>query len=180
MEIACRNVVHPFGDRRREERFLGRLRDATQDSLDVGRESAIEHLIRLVQDQIAHVAQAQRLLTEMIERSAGRANHNAARAECRDLRSERPSAEQQHRPGARSIYKLVNDAGHLHGQLARGDQDQRLHTRLGPVDPLHEWQRKRKGFTRACAGLPDHVAALEQRANRGSLNRCGSVESERG
>src|SRR3712207_8017670 len=52
---------HPGRHGSREERRLPLARDVRQDPLDVGREAAVEHLVGLVEDEVAEDRKSTRL-----------------------------------------------------------------------------------------------------------------------
>jgi hypothetical protein len=77
----------------------------------------------------------------------------------------------------------VDGLGHLHGQLARGDEDERGDRGRRPgqravgerlADALQERQGERRRLAGAGGRQPEHVAAAEQRRDGLRLDGRGS------
>ena len=79
VEVLRRDLVHPLRRRRREERRLplaGRLRE---DALDVRREAAVEHLVRLVEHEVGDAVEAHRAARQVVEHAARACRRRPAR-----------------------------------------------------------------------------------------------------
>ncbi len=51
-------------------------RTPLEDAPDIGQESHVEHPVGFVQDEILHLVEPGRALTEMVEQSAGRGDND--------------------------------------------------------------------------------------------------------
>jgi hypothetical protein len=66
-----------------------------KDPLDVRRKASVEHLISLVQHEVAHAVERQTSLSQVIERPPRRADHDLSAGERVPLRSQRAPSVQQ-------------------------------------------------------------------------------------
>ena len=120
----------------------------------------------------------------MIERASGRGDDDVGAAlEGADLLVHRGAAvERQHaEPDAFGV--LVHRLGHLHRELASGDEHQAAGLARGRVrlaNPLQHRQRERGGLAGARAGLAEQIASLEKQRNRFALNGRRLLVPERG
>ena len=159
-------------------RLLGRL---VEDRLEVLGEAHVEHLVGLVEHDGGDVAQLQAAAVEQVERPARawrrrRRRRTPARAAAgRSARRRRPAARGRRGP-CRS-----GAAPRTPGRRARGWAPGRAPTggALAAVrgQPLQQRQREGGGLAGAGGGLPEQVAALEQRRDRLPLDRASAPRS---
>ena len=110
----------------------------------------------------------------MVERASGSRDDDVdAALEGAELLLHRLAAvDRQHARSHRSAIP-VDRFGDLHRQLARGDEDQTTNRALVVCrrsDALHHREREGRRFAGACRGLPEHVAAREERRDGLALN----------
>ena len=174
MQVLARRLLHPGGHRRRKERRLPVRGGAGDDPLDVGREAAVEHLVRLVEHEEADAVQPDGALVEQVEHAAGSADHHVhAAAQLVALRTEGAAAGDHQRLQTARGAQLFDNAGHLDSQLARRGQHQRLHLLELGIDDLDQRQGEGQGLAGAGARLADDVAAIEQERQHRGLDRGG-------
>ena len=164
---------HVARHRRREEHGLpvgGRQRN---DALDVGQEPHVEHLVGLVQHESLDGAKVQVTLLDEVEQAPWRADHDVdAGLERLDLWFVRATAVDGQHPGAARLARVPDLAGDLHGELARGDDDERLGVAdgswsgctgsLGATNRSEQWEREAERLSGAGLGLADDVVAVER------------------
>jgi hypothetical protein len=177
MRRPAQEVAGQFDDRARhggrEQHRLALLRDHLQDSLDVGQEAQIEHLVGLVEHEHLDLAEDQVALLGQVEQPAGGADDDLdAVLQRLDLRLE----------GAAAVDGLDADAapgtgggqvtGDLDAQLTGGDDDQRLRDAVATLgrghDALQHRDAEAEGLAGAGARLADEVVA-GQREGEGEL-----------
>ena len=168
-QVALRDRGDARRHRGREERRLPLRGRRVEERLDVLGEAHVQHLVRLVEDEDAHLVELQRAPLEVVERPAGRRHHDVGPAlERADLLVHRRAAVEGHDAQAEPPRVLVDRLGHLHRQLARGDEDEGVRAAPGHAlfrDPLQHRQRERRGLAGARRGLPEHVLPAEQDRN---------------
>ncbi len=125
-------------------------------------EAHVEHLVRLVQDELGDAREIEVAAVEVIEEAPGGPHDDvAAFAQRVGLRVERhATVDGRDRQAA-----LASDGqvvGDLHAQLARRCDHERLSGLQVAVDPMQQRQPEREGLAGPGAGLPDHVGALER------------------
>jgi hypothetical protein len=162
-QMPTRRLMDPGRHGGREEGGLPRPRHMGQDPLDIGREAAIEHLIGLVEDEIAHLIELQRAAADQVEDATGRADDDLrAGAHRRLLRPERTAAIDQHGTQAAPLAEFIEDTADLRGEFARRGQDERLHRPDARIDPLDQRDGEGERFAGTGAGLTDDVATGEE------------------
>ena len=168
--------------RRREERRLPRGRSGFQDQFQVFRKAHVEHFVGFIKDHRLQTGEVKRSAAKMVERTPGSGHHNVCAAlECQDLACEFLSAVNRHHGRAKFLAVLMERFGHLHGEFARGHQDQRerLERHCGRLaNPLQKRQRKRRGLTRTGGSLTKQVATLHERHDGRLLDGCGFFVSK--
>ena len=174
--------MHPVRRRRREERGLALRVRLREDALDVRREAAVEHLVRLVEHDVGDAVDAHRAVVQVVEHAAGRADDDLrAAVDGVLLRAEGTAAVDERRLDLRLLRQLVEHVADLDGQLARRHEDQRLEPLVLGHDLLDERQAERERLAGAGVGLADDVAAFEQGWYGVGLDvgRCDDVHRRR-
>ena len=182
-----RRVVHvalgePFDrrrHRRREERRLAPARAHPQDLLDVLDEAEVEHLIGLVEDDVAGRGEDQRAARHQVHHPAdGGDDDVGAGAQLRLLRFDRRAAEDGDDLDVEVLGVGAQRLGHLDAELAGRREDDRLHLVDGRVDVLEQGQAEGGGLAGPGLRLADHVVAGEQLRDRFLLDRAGLLVAE--
>ena len=115
----------------------------------------------------------------MVADPAGGADEQGGRvAEVVDLRFDRvPAVAYVYLVAGRHLFPDLLD---LHGQFARGGQNQALHLRNRRVEPLQDRQQERHGFTRAGRRDQKCVVGLPDGFLRGLLHGVQGVDAQVG
>jgi hypothetical protein len=175
-------VADFLGHRRREEHRLPPRRHHAGDRPDGLDEAHVEHPVGLVQDQHVHLGEAAVPLLDEVEEPPGRRHHHVdAVAQRLDLRV-LPHASEDHRHAHLGVAAVGRQAlADLHGELARGREDQRVRPAgraarrsadlVRGDQPLDQGQRERRGLAGAGLGAAEHVATLERGRDRALLDR---------
>ena len=173
VEVAVGERADRRRHRRREERRLATRGRRREDRLDVLEEAEVEHLVGLVEDDVAAVVQQQRPARDEVEHAPDGADDDvAAAAQLRLLVADRRAAEDGDDVDAARRAVGAQRLGDLDAQLARRRQHERLHDRLVGVDVLDHRQAEGGGLAGARLRLTDHVAPGEQRRDRLLLDRA--------
>ncbi len=173
VQVALRQRADRPGHRGAEQRRLAAVGHVGEDLLDVLEEAEVEHLVGLVEHDVAARVQDQRVARDQVEHAADRADHDRrARLQVRLLVADRRAAEHGDR-----VDPLVGAVGaerlrDLDAQLARRREHERLDLRILGVDRLEHRQPERGGLAGAGLRLADHVTAFEQHGNRLLLDRA--------
>ena len=150
-------------------------RDLREDLLDVGEEAEVEHFVGLVEHDLGRVRQVEEALVVQVDEAAGRADDDLrAGLQLVDLplvglaAVDRDDARRAVR--GQHVHVLVD----LDGELARRDDDERLHAG-GRVEAeaLHDGDAEAEGLARAGLGLTDDVLAGKAEGDRLLLDREG-------
>jgi hypothetical protein len=159
--------------RRAEQRRLAAAGRQREDLLDVLEEAEVEHLVGLVEHDVAAGVEHQRVAADEVEDAADGADHDLpALAQLGLLGADRRAAEHGH-----GVDPLVRAVGpqrlrHLDAQLARRRQHQRLDLVVGGIDELHHRQAERGRLAGSRLRLADDVAAFEERRDGLLLDRA--------
>ena len=116
---------------------------------------------------ISTAVELQRAAGDVVERTAGRGDHDVDAVVQRvELAADRLAAVDRQHLGAEVAAVLVHRLGHLHGELAGGHQDERVRDRLAVLGrhPVEDRQRERRGLAGAGGRLAEEVAALRAAA----------------
>ena len=169
----------PF-DRRRhsgtQQERLPALGAAPQDPFDVRPEANVEHPIRFVEHHDFQIGQRQCSPTEMIEHAARRADDDiGTAAQFFDLPADWLAAVERRDVNLAPERELLAFRAHLHSQLARRHEDQRLHRVVLPRFPGAFQNRNQEGSGFACAraGLGHHVDPGQGARYQAGLNWRG-------
>ena len=119
----------------------------------------------------------------MVERPSRRGdNHFGAAPQGADLVIHRRATVERHHGEMRAFGVLMERFGHLHRELAGGDEHERARLPTAGLvagQAIEQRQREGGGLARAGAGLAEHVAAREQHRDGLALNRGGFLVAER-
>ncbi|MBG9885329.1 hypothetical protein ABE10_01745, partial [Bacillus toyonensis] len=154
--------------RRAEQLGVADRRDLLEDLLDIGEEAEVEHLVRLVENDLRRVREIEEPLPCEIDQTAGRADHDLrAGLELLDLTFVGLAAvdrdDVRGAPRGQQVHVLV----HLDGELAGGDDDQRLDTRRRVLaESLHDGDSEAEGLAGAGLRLTDDVLAGKPQRDR--------------
>ena len=120
----------------------------------------------------------------MIERTARRRDdHVDTTLERADLRLHRRPAVDRHRDRAERLAVAVDRLGDLHREFARRHEHEcggAFARRCVEVEAVQQREREGGGLAGAGRGLGQHIAAGEQRRDRGHLDRRRLLVSQRG
>ncbi len=199
-----RGVVHVLagqrddlaGHRRREEHRLAAGGDQPDDLLDVGQEAEVEHLVGLVEDQGAHLAEAQQALLGQVDQPARGADDDLdALAQRLDLGLVGAAAVDREDADVAGARRLLQVAGDLHAQLAGGYDDEGLRPAgFGQVgealvggrdDALQQGDAEAQRLAGAGLGLADDVVPVQrdrqgQRLDRERVGDADRLEGRHG
>ncbi len=168
----------------REEHGLARGRGRLEDRLQVLGEAHVEHLVGLVQHHDADGVEAQGPSPHVIEGAPGRRHHDLGSSlQGPDLLIHGRSAVEGQDAQADALGVLVDRLRDLHGQLARGHEDESAGaTPLLAVfgDPLEHGQGEGRGLAGPGRRLAEHIASGKQHGNGLALDRCRFLVAERG
>jgi hypothetical protein len=150
-----------------------------QDSLDVGQEAQVEHLVGFVEHQHRQAAELQVALLGEVEEPAGRADDDVdAPLQCLDLRligtatvngGDRQLAVtdlEVFRRGGEVVVDLQAELAGGHDDQGAGDPGER--PRLVGDETVQQRHAEREGLAHAGAGLADEIVA-GQRQRQGQL-----------
>ena len=134
----------------------------SEDLLDVGAETDVEHAIGFVQDNRLQFRQIQRPSAEMVEQSARRPNHNVdTPLESFDLLANRLSAIDRGTDNTSPEGQFVNFFTDLDRQFSRGDQDECLRAArfTSRSESIENRNRKRRRLSCTGPSLCHHILA---------------------
>ena len=150
-----------------EQRRLAAARAQREDLLDVLEEAEVEHLVGLVEHDVAAGVQQQRVARDEVEHAADRPDHDLALLlELRLLGADRRAAEDGDGVDALAGAVGAQRLGDLDAELARRGEDERLDLAVVGVDELDHRQPEGGGLAGSGLRLADHVAAVEQFGDR--------------
>ena len=145
----------------------------------------IQHLVGLIEHQMARLAQIDRAAIHQIDQAAGCGHQNiGATRKGGDLAPDRLTADDGGDLDLGVERKDPQAVGDLVGQFTRGCKDQRARRpRLGTGVFIHQMrnQRQAKGQRLACAGLgkAQDVMTIQRQRNRLILNGGWGVKARR-
>ena len=144
-----------------------------QDLLDVLEEAEVQHLVGLVEHEVARGVQHERVAADQVQHAADGADHDLpAGAQLRLLGADRRAAEHGDRVDALGLAVRAQRLRDLDAQLARRREHERLDLGVIGVHGFHQGETERGGLARSGLRLADHVPALEQRWDRLLLDRA--------
>ena len=181
-QVPARQRDDLAGHRGREQHGLPVGGRELQNALDVRQEAQVEHLVRLVKDEGAHVAQAQVTLPDQVEQPAGRADDDVdAGAQRLDLRLVGAAAVERQHARAQAGAGHPQVAGDLDRQFP-GGHDHQGARRLGGggravLQPLQQRDTEAERLAGAGPRLADDVVATQRDRQGQGLDRKGGVNS---
>ncbi len=168
--VGLRQVHDPLGHRGREEQHAPLIGRMAHDLLDILDEAHVEHLVRLVQHEEADAGQVERAAADVVEDTAGRADHHVrAFGQTPQLFADRGAAVDG-RYGE-FLFVVVGDQllGDLQGQFACGDQHNGLYASGSARELLQDRQAVGGRLAGAGLGLGDDVMAAFEQDRNGEL-----------
>ena len=160
------------GHRRREQRRLAARRAHAKDLLDLLDEAEVEHLVGLVEDDIASRGQHQRAARDQVHHPPdGGDDDMGALAQSRLLGLDRRTAEDGDDLDIQVLGVGAQGLGDLDAELAGRRHHDRLGLLRGRVEVLQQRQAEGRGLARARLRLADHVLTAEQGGDRLLLDR---------
>jgi hypothetical protein len=156
----------------REEHGVPGGRRLGEELLDVGQEPEVEHLVGLVENHLAHIGEIEQTLACEVEQAARGADDDLrAGLQLFDLALvglAPVDGDDRGGPVRRGEHEVF---GHLHGELACRNDDERLHAVLGgEPQALDERKAEPEGLARSRLGLADDVLAVEGQGDRLGLD----------
>ena len=180
VEVAIGELADRRRHRRREEQRLTARRRLLEDPLDVLHEAEREHLIGLVEHDIAAIRELQPAAADQVHHAAGRADHDLrALAQLHRLLGDRLTAEDGDDAHALELREGAQRLRNLDAELARGREHQHLDVFRGLVDLLDGRQPEGRGLAAAGLRLADDVAAAHDHRDGLDLDRHGLAVVER-
>jgi hypothetical protein len=161
-----------------EQQGLALLRALLRDGGDVVEEAHVQHAVGFVQHQRVQRGQVEAAALQVVEQTAGCADHDVrAMLQAGQLRAHGAAAAQrEHLHVVFGGGQTAHFLRHLVGQFARGAQHQRLHGQAAHVQVGQQRQRKGRRLAAAGARLGDEVLARQRRRQGRSLDgRHGGV-----
>ena len=179
VHVALGELLDRRRHRRREERRLAPARAHPQDLLDVLDEAEVEHLVGLVEDDVAGRGEDQRAARHQVHHPAdGGDDDVGAGAQLRLLGADRGAAEDGDDLDVEVLGVGAQRLGHLDAELAGRGEDDRLHLVVVRVEVLQQRQAEGGGLAGPGLRLADHVVAAEQLRDRLLLDRRRLLEAE--
>ena len=162
----------------REQVGLGARGDLGEDGFHILEEAHVQHLVALVEDDHAHLAQIQGAALQVVHDAARRA-HDDLGALLQGLELGRVG-HATHQGGDGELgHESVQLGAHLLGQLPRRSQDQGLRMAF-TSQALQQRQAEGQGLARASAALHQQVAAFETGLDGLGLDGHGGLEAALG
>ena len=180
---AVRQRADLLGERRREQQVLPIGRQRGQHAADVADEAHVEHAVRLVEHQVAHLGEVDRALVDVVEQAARRGDDDVhALAQRVDLRPRADAAEDQDGALVQVAAEVLERLAHLGGEFAGRHQHQQARcartarVRLILGEALQQRQCKRRRLAGAGLGGGEQVATVVHGGNGALLDgRRGDV-----
>ena len=173
-------VLHRAFDGGGEEQGLPVAGDRFHDALHRGEKTHVQHAVGFVQNQHAHRTEIDEAAAEKIVKPAGsRDQHPRALADGLQLRALADAANDYGGARAGAGCHRHEHFVDLHGQLARGREDDGAHAGAARLlfEQVKEGQDKRQGFAGAGLRGGNQVFAGQRRLNRLRLNGSGLNKS---
>ena len=159
--------------RRAEQCGLASVRGLGEDLLDVLEEAEVEHLVGLVEHEVATGVQDERVAADQVEHASDRPDHDlGALLELGLLRADRRAAEHGDRVDAAVLAVGAQRLRDLDAQLARRRQHERLRVGILRIHEVDHRESERGGLAGARLRLADHVLPVEQVRDRLLLDRA--------
>ena len=125
------------------------FRSVRENTLNILLETHVEHLIRLIQDEVFELRKIQAAAFQMVNHATGRAHHNVGPTpQPRQLDAIRlATVNRENMHATQMISELLERIRHLQRKLTRRRQHQCLGLLLRAVQPRQDRQRKSSGLT---------------------------------
>ena len=178
-EVATNEAVDALVERGREQQALRALRCGVEDPLHGREETEVGHVVGLVEHGDLDLVEAALALADEVFETARAGDDDVdAVLECCHLGALADATEDGGDEHARGLRQRLQRGGHLVGQLASGDEDERarlggLAALVGPRQGDDRGQREGDGL--AAAGL----AAAEDVASGEGVGQCAGLDRER-
>jgi hypothetical protein len=166
-----RELADLGGDGRAEEGGLAAHRRAPQDGLDVLEEAEVEHLVGLVEHDVAHPVEEQVVAIHHVHHPSDGTDRHVRLLQPGGLVPDRRAAEDGDDLDALALAVGPERLGDLDAELPGRGEHERLDLLDPRVDVLDHRQPERGGLAGAGLRLTDHVASLEQRRDGLLLDR---------
>ncbi len=179
VHVALGELLDRRRHRRREERRLPAARAHAKDFLDVLDEAEVEHLVGLVEDDVARRGQHQRAAAHQVHHPPDRGDDDVgAGAQLRLLRADRGAAEDGDDLDVEVLGHRAQCLGHLDAELAGRRHHDRLDLVVLRIEVLQQRQAEGRRLAGAGLRLADHVVAAEQLRDRLLLDRSRVLVAE--
>ena len=167
VEVLLGDAADAVGHRRGEQGDLLVVRGVLEDALDVLLEAHVQHLVGLVEHQVAQVGDVQRALLQVVDDAARGAHDDlGAAAQAGELDAVGLAAvDRQDLDAAEVVGEGLEGVGDLQGQFTRRCENQSLRGALLLVDAGQDRQRESRGLAGARLGEADDVAPVHQERN---------------
>ena len=154
--LAC-EVADLAVERGREEHRLAVLRHAPHELVDLRLEAHVEHPVGLIEDEDPDSAEVDEpALREILETSRRRDEHVRVLCALRLRVQRQPTVCGDHRQ-ALGLGQGLDLGGHLGGELARGDEDERRRAAGVAGRPLYDRHGERERLARTGRRAPEDV-----------------------
>ena len=164
-QVVLGHALHLAAHRGREHQRLMVGGQRLEDLVDGVRETHVEHLVGLVEDDAADLLQVDEAAVLQVEQTAGRGHDDVdALLQRTDLRLDGSAAvDGLHVDALHKLREVVQVVGNLQAELARGTEDKCLRGPLGGVEPLQHGDAEGGRLARARLRQGDDVAlSLDQ------------------
>ncbi len=157
-------------ERGREEHRLAVVRDAAQDLVDLRLEAHVEHPVGLVEDEDRDRVERDQAAIHQVLEPAGRRDEHVRGLGLGGLGRDRHAAVDGRDLEPAHLAEIGEDLGHLHGELAGRDENQRAGAAVAGLHLLDDRDRKGERLAGARRGLGEDVMAGERGRDRTGLD----------
>ena len=125
------------------------FRSVSENTLNILLETHVEHLIRLIQDEVFEFRKIQAAAFQMVDHATGRSHHNVGSTpQPRQLNAVRlATVNREDMYATQMVSELLERIRHLQRELTGRRQDQCLRLLLRPVQPRQDRQRESSSLT---------------------------------
>ena len=182
VKVLARHGLDGRGHRRREQGGAPLGGKGLRNRPNVLGEAPAQHLVGLVQNEVAHVVEQEGALVNEVDDASGGADDDLGAAlERADLGTVGGTAVDGHHVQPAGTGGHVGDGlGALEGELASGGQDKGLDHAVTGVDGVQERQTEGRGLSGSGLSDADDVTAGQQNRDRLPLNGGGVHEAHVG
>ena len=180
LEVLLRDPADLRRHGRREQRDVLAVGGVGEDRLDVLGEAHLQHLVGLVEDEEAQLAQVERALLEVVHDAARRADDDVhATTQRGQLHAVALAAvDRQHAHALHVGGVLLEGLRDLERELTGRGQDECLRRLLREVELRQDRQGERGRLAGAGLGETDDVAPLEERRDGQGLDLRGGLVAD--